>query len=81
MTVPSEHTRAVIETRRLLEQLAHGHAHLSDAQLREHAMRLLRHYPNIADMRLTPTRSRFGGRIPSRSVTANNVAKDRRDAA
>lgn len=52
--MPNERTRAVVETRAFLEMLACQQYGLrSPAGLQKHAEALLRHYPNIGDMRLT----------------------------
>lgn len=54
MTMPSERTRAVVETRRFLEKLAAGRmVRESPQRLQNYAMSLLRHYPSAADMHLT----------------------------
>lgn len=53
MTTPHERTRAVVETRRFLEQLAAGELDREPrASLREWARSLLRHYPSASDLRL-----------------------------
>ncbi|AKV10072.1 hypothetical protein B723_28195 [Pseudomonas fluorescens NCIMB 11764] len=49
MTMPSEHTPALIQTRELLVELAQGPA-LSES-IRRQARQLLRHYPNANEMR------------------------------
>ncbi|WP_353621288.1 BPSL0761 family protein [Variovorax saccharolyticus] len=54
MTMPSERTRAVVETRRFLEKLAAGRmARESPERLQSYASSLLCHYPNDSDMHLT----------------------------
>lgn len=54
MTMPSERTRAVVETRRFLEKLAAGRmVRESPERLQNHAASLLRHYPSDSDMHLT----------------------------
>lgn len=53
MTTPSERTRAVLETRQLLEGLCSpAQSERVAPELREAACRLLRHYPVAGDLRL-----------------------------
>ncbi|WP_353655656.1 BPSL0761 family protein [Variovorax gracilis] len=54
MTIPSERTRAVVETRRFLEKIAAGRmVRESPERLQDYARALLRHYPNGSDLLLT----------------------------
>lgn len=54
MTIPSERTRAVVETRQFLKMLAAGRmVGGSPERLQNYAASLLRHYPNDLDMHLT----------------------------
>lgn len=54
MTTPDERTRAVLDARRFLVQLAaHAEAKCSMAEVRETAQWLLRHYPGAADLYVT----------------------------
>jgi hypothetical protein len=54
MTIPYERTRAVVETRRFLKELAEGRlVHASPERLQQYAVSLLRHYPSRGDMHLT----------------------------
>ena len=53
MTIPSERTRAVVETRRFLKKLAAGRMQESPEQLQHYATALLRHYPSHSDLYLT----------------------------
>lgn len=50
MTMPDERTRAVMQARHLLQQLA-VETELP-AKVRREAQRLLRHYPRLSDMEL-----------------------------
>ncbi|WP_241016515.1 BPSL0761 family protein [Paraburkholderia sp. Ac-20336] len=50
MTMPDERTNAVIETREFLQLLAASDDAASGADIREIAMRLLRHYPSDVDL-------------------------------
>lgn len=51
MTTPDERTRAVLETRALLQALAHHElATVVPRAVSEEAMRLLRHYPAPTDL-------------------------------
>lgn len=53
MTVPSERTRAVVETRHFLEKLAYGNmSNQPPERLKEYAEALLRHYPYNVDLHL-----------------------------
>ncbi len=48
MTMPSERTRAVLSTRRFLEELCSGEDFLNlPKDVRETARQLLRHYPDV----------------------------------
>jgi hypothetical protein len=51
MTLPAERTRAVLQTRIFLEELADASLSLPDS-VRHEAVRLLRHYPHKQDMHL-----------------------------
>lgn len=47
MTMPSERTRAVLATRRFLEELCSGDEHMNiPRRVRETARQLLRHFPD-----------------------------------
>ncbi|WP_208457074.1 BPSL0761 family protein [Burkholderia vietnamiensis] len=50
MTMPDERTNAVIETWEFLQLLAASDDAASSADIREIAMRLLRHYPSDVDL-------------------------------
>lgn len=50
MTTPAERTRALMQTRRLLETLTT--AQDVPERVREEAVRLLRHYPDAGDVAL-----------------------------
>ncbi|MGJ7509936.1 BPSL0761 family protein [Variovorax sp. GT1P44] len=51
MTTPSERTRAVLETRRFLSQLAEGSlTNSSQEYLKRAAEALLRHYPDASHL-------------------------------
>lgn len=56
MTTPDERTLAVLHTRDFLEALASsdGQPGVPD-EVREEARRLLRHYPDVTDLRLAST--------------------------
>lgn len=53
MTTPCERTCAVLQTRPLLEELVAGAATLNLGLVSAEARRLLRHYPNLGDLRMT----------------------------
>jgi hypothetical protein len=50
MTMPSERTKAVIETRRFLRTLSDAEDEIMWNQVRSVALQLLRHYPLDADI-------------------------------
>ncbi len=53
MTTPDERTRAVLHTRDFLEALVSPDGQPGvPAEVREEARRLLRHYPDVTDLRL-----------------------------
>lgn len=53
MTMPSERTRAVIQTRKFLQRLAVAKEIEIPDHIRVEAHRLLRHYPSDADLQMT----------------------------
>ena len=53
MTTPYERTSAVLQTRPLLEELVAGAASSNVGLVSAEARRLLRHYPNLGDLRMT----------------------------
>ncbi|MDN7591902.1 BPSL0761 family protein [Burkholderia seminalis] len=53
MTIPEERTRAVVETRALLQQLAGADEILNVNNVRDIAARLLRHYPLDVDLMIS----------------------------
>jgi len=56
MTTPDERTRAVLHTRDFLEALRDsGMQPGVPDEVREQARRLLRHYPDVTDLRLAST--------------------------
>jgi hypothetical protein len=50
MTIPRERTRAVVETREFLQLLASSDDATVGLDIREMAIRLLRHYPSDVDL-------------------------------
>ncbi len=53
MTMPYERTSAVLQTRKFLNELAYSQSTNIPHEIASEAHRLLRHYPNDADMKLT----------------------------
>lgn len=53
MTMPYERTSAVLQTRKFLNELAYSKKTNIPQEIASEAHRLLRHYPDEADMRLT----------------------------
>lgn len=70
MTMPNERTRAVMQTRELLQELAlAGPKAGIPESLRREARRLLRHYPGSADMNLAhQALPQWFGEVPVRPV-------------
>ena len=59
MTMPSERTRAVLQTRRFLLDLQLGNYPRMPKVVRQEAHRLLRHFPNACDIDMA-RRDKFG---------------------
>lgn len=53
MTMPYERTSAVLQTREFLKKLAYSQSTDIPQEIASEAHRLLRHYPEEADMRIT----------------------------
>lgn len=53
MTMPNERTAAVLQTREFLKELAYSRSTKNPQEIASEAHRLLRHYPDDADMRIT----------------------------